>query len=207
MGFSQRDFYWHGEMKMKSAWIKDASTLVITFQSQTPHLVRWGFHPSSFQPLMTGVTEEGAVCRIIFACGRKADVILEEWQRQWPRSAFLMDQVATARIISWLEGRGKSREPAVHMTGTVFQQAVWKQMLRIPRGSVRSYAEIAARIKNPAAVRAVGTACGANPVPLIVPCHRIVGSGGRLGGFGGGLALKRQLLLAEGITGLKGLVV
>ncbi len=86
----------------------------------------------------------------------------------------------------------------LHLTGTKFQQAVWKEMLKIPAGKVRSYADVARRIKNPKAVRAVGTACGANPIPLLVPCHRIVGSNGGLGGFGGGLPLKEKLLRSEG---------
>jgi methylated-DNA-[protein]-cysteine S-methyltransferase len=82
--------------------------------------------------------------------------------------------------------------------GTPFQQKVWRAMLAIPRGQTRSYAWIAKKIGKPKAVRAVGAACGANPVPIVVPCHRVVASDGSLGGFGGGLALKKQLLKLEG---------
>ena len=70
-------------------------------------------------------------------------------------------------------------------------------MLAIPRGETRSYAWIAKRIGKPGAVRAVGTACGANPVPIVVPCHRVIASDGSLGGFGGGLAMKKRLLRLE----------
>lgn len=84
--------------------------------------------------------------------------------------------------------------------GTPFQQKVWRALLSIPRGETRSYAWIAKKIGNPKAVRAVGSACGANPVPIIVPCHRAIASDGSLGGFGGGLALKKDLLALEGIT-------
>lgn len=73
-------------------------------------------------------------------------------------------------------------------------------MLRIPRGATMSYGEIAAKLNNPRASRAVGGACGANPIPLLVPCHRVLAANGRLGGFSGGLDWKRRLLAIEGIT-------
>ena len=82
--------------------------------------------------------------------------------------------------------------------GTVFQQAVWRALQTIPRGETRSYAWVARQIGKPKATRAVGGACGANPVPIVVPCHRVVASDGSLGGFSGGVALKRRLLALEG---------
>jgi len=82
--------------------------------------------------------------------------------------------------------------------GTAFQQLVWNELKRIQPGAVLSYGEVARRIGRPQASRAVGAACGTNPLPIIIPCHRVVGSGGGLGGFGGGLALKKRLLEAEG---------
>jgi O-6-methylguanine DNA methyltransferase len=82
--------------------------------------------------------------------------------------------------------------------GTAFQQLVWNELKRIRAGTVLSYGEVARRIGRPQAARAVGTACGANPLAIIIPCHRVVGSGGGLGGFGGGLGLKKRLLKAEG---------
>jgi len=82
--------------------------------------------------------------------------------------------------------------------GTVFQQAVWRVLQIIPFGETRSYAWVARQIGKPKATRAVGGACGANPVPIVVPCHRVVASDGSLGGFSGGLALKRRLLALEG---------
>jgi AraC family transcriptional regulator of adaptative response/methylated-DNA-[protein]-cysteine methyltransferase len=83
--------------------------------------------------------------------------------------------------------------------GSAFQRAVWKVIADIPAGQVLTYGQIAAAIGNPGAVRAVGSACGANPIPLAVPCHRVVASGGP-GGFGGGLELKRKLLAREGYS-------
>ena len=82
-------------------------------------------------------------------------------------------------------------------SGTPFQQKVWRALLTIPRGQTRSYGWVARRVGKPKAVRAVGAACGANPIPIIVPCHRVIASDCSLGGFGGGLALKRRLLELE----------
>ncbi|HCB97801.1 MAG TPA: hypothetical protein DEP78_06025 [Verrucomicrobiales bacterium] len=81
--------------------------------------------------------------------------------------------------------------------GTGFQQAVWRALMQIPYGATQTYGELALRIGNPDASRAVGTACGRNPVPVLVPCHRVVASGGKLGGFSAGLSWKRTLLNLE----------
>ena len=83
--------------------------------------------------------------------------------------------------------------------GTPFQQAVWRALLEIPCGETRTYKQIAEWIGRPQAARAVGQAVGANPLPLVVPCHRVVASDG-LGGFGGGLAMKKRLLKLEGAS-------
>lgn len=87
--------------------------------------------------------------------------------------------------------------------GTEFQRAVWREMKKIPRGQTRTYSEIAAAIGRPNAVRAVGTACGVNPLPVFIPCHRVVAKNG-LGGFGSGLPWKILLLKEDGW--IKGLV-
>ena len=81
--------------------------------------------------------------------------------------------------------------------GTDFQRAVWRALQRIPYGETRTYGEIAEAVGRPGAARAVGTANHSNPIPIIIPCHRVVGSNGRLCGFGGGLDLKRRLLELE----------
>ena len=82
--------------------------------------------------------------------------------------------------------------------GTNFQQSVWTALSEIPYGELRSYRDIAQRIGNPAAVRAVGAANGRNPLPIVVPCHRVIGSNGSLTGFAGGLEAKKMLLELEG---------
>ena len=85
----------------------------------------------------------------------------------------------------------------VEADGTDFNRKVWEQVARIPYGKTRTYGEIARTIKNPGASRAVGTANGRNPIPIVIPCHRVVAAGGKLGVFGGGLPLKRRLLDLE----------
>ncbi|MBI1274187.1 MAG: methylated-DNA--[protein]-cysteine S-methyltransferase [Alphaproteobacteria bacterium] len=92
---------------------------------------------------------------------------------------------------------------AVALHGTPFQTAVWKALAKIPHGQTVSYADIARRVGKPKAVRAVGTAVGSNPVSVIIPCHRVIGSDGGLHGFGWGLPMKRALLAAEGADCVK----
>ena len=81
--------------------------------------------------------------------------------------------------------------------GTDFQRAVWRQLCHIPYGETISYAELAARVGNPKASRAVGLANGQNPIAIIIPCHRVIGASGKLTGYGGGLPLKQKLLALE----------
>ena len=94
----------------------------------------------------------------------------------------------------------KSKLPTLDWAGkTDFQKSVWRQMLKISTGKTKSYGEIAQAISKPKAVRAVGGACGANPIPVLVPCHRVLAANKKLGGFSGGLDWKRSLLKREGI--------
>ena len=87
----------------------------------------------------------------------------------------------------------------VHMQGTDFQKKVWQALLQIPYGEIRAYGEIARIIGSPGGARAVGGACNRNPIMIVVPCHRVIGAGGKLVGFGGGLGMKEALLRHEGI--------
>ena len=96
-----------------------------------------------------------------------------------------------------LNGDRKTFSSPLDMKGTPFQIEVWNELLNIPYGETRSYGEIAAAVGRPRAARAVGAAIGANPLPIIVPCHRVIGKNGSLVGFGGGLRLKERLLLLE----------
>ena len=98
----------------------------------------------------------------------------------------------------YLAGQRRTLDVPLDLLGTPFQVEVWSALRRVPYGRTISYAELARRAGRPRAVRACGSANGANPVPLFVPCHRTIASDGTLGGFGGGLALKRRLLRLEG---------
>jgi len=106
---------------------------------------------------------------------------------------------ATASAIeSLLLGQAPQKLPPLDLScGTEFQQSVWRQLLKIPLGQTRSYGEIAGRLAKPGASRAVGSACGANPIPVIVPCHRVLAAHRRIGGFSGGPGWKQRLLRIE----------
>lgn len=112
-----------------------------------------------------------------------------------------MDKVlshCTQQLTQYFAGARTHFDLPLEATGTAFQQAVWTALTRIPYGEFRSYADIAAVIGRPKAVRAVGAANARNPIPIIVPCHRVIGSNGSLTGFAGGLAIKKELLTLEG---------
>jgi O-6-methylguanine DNA methyltransferase len=104
---------------------------------------------------------------------------------------------ATAALRAYAAGETR-RLPALDLDGTPFQRAVWKKLCAIPTGKTISYGELAASIGKPKAARAVGGAVGANPVPILIPCHRVIGENGSLTGFGLGLPMKRALLAHEG---------
>jgi O-6-methylguanine DNA methyltransferase len=107
-------------------------------------------------------------------------------------------QLTADALRAVLAGKKMASLPPFDWRGaTEFQQTIWRAMQRIPPGQTRTYAQLAADAGRPRAVRATGGACGANPIPVLVPCHRVVASGGRLGGFSGGLDWKRLLLARE----------
>ncbi len=101
------------------------------------------------------------------------------------------------QIIKYLKGQLKELSLPLDLQGTEFQKKVWKELLNIPYGEIRTYKDIAKSIGNPKGYRAVGGALNKNPIPIIVPCHRVVGSKGQLVGFAGGLNLKQKLLELE----------
>ncbi|MDG2048478.1 MAG: methylated-DNA--[protein]-cysteine S-methyltransferase [Halioglobus sp.] len=101
------------------------------------------------------------------------------------------------QLTDYFAGKRQRFELPLGATGTPFQQSVWKALTDIPYGHLRSYKDIARNIDSPAAARAVGAASGRNPLPIVVPCHRVIGSNGRLTGFAGGLEAKRVLLQLE----------
>jgi len=119
---------------------------------------------------------------------------LDSAQRAWLKT--------TERAVrAILAGKEPAACPPLDLPkGTAFQRAVWRELRHIPPGVTRSYGEVARALKRPLAARAVGAACGANPIPLLIPCHRVLAANRRLGGFSGGLDWKRRLLEREGVS-------
>ncbi|MGC4013280.1 MAG: methylated-DNA--[protein]-cysteine S-methyltransferase [Luteolibacter sp.] len=114
--------------------------------------------------------------------------------------------VETARQLEeYFAGRRSVFEVPLEFHGTGFQKDVWAALLTIPFGETRTYAQIATQVGRPSAVRAVGAANGRNPISIIAPCHRVIGTNGKLTGFAGGLEVKARLLALEGIGGELGI--
>lgn len=140
--------------------------------------------------LLNGTRE--ALYGLWFSSGSKA----RGPQKNWHRRDDLFDGVKL-QLQEYFEGQRRRFDIPLVMEGTPFQCQVWAALEQIPYGETRSYAEVAQSIDNPKAVRAVGSANGNNPIAIIVPCHRVIGSNGTLTGFGGGLEAKRRLLELE----------
>jgi O-6-methylguanine DNA methyltransferase len=120
--------------------------------------------------------------------------------KQIPLTILRWHRLTTEALKKILAGRPPQKLPPFDWTGTTeFQQEVWKTVLRIRTGKTKSYGEIAEAIDHPRAVRAVGNACGSNPIPILVPCHRVIATGNKIGGYGSDLEYKRNLLKREGI--------
>ena len=135
--------------------------------------------------------------------GEPAPVLAAAWARRWrPKAHMLYDQPAppdlVAQLAAYFAGELREWSLPLDLRGTPFQLQAWQALRQIPYGSTRAYSEHAAAIGHPRAVRAVGAANGANPISVIVPCHRLIGKGGALVKYGGGLEIKRRLLELEG---------
>ena len=134
----------------------------------------------------------GALGLISFPTGSKTRAPGADWERS--ERAFAE---AAAQLDAYFAGELREFDLDIRLTVTPFRQAVLDELRRIPYGETRTYGDIAARIGRPKAVRTVGAANGSNPLPIVIPCHRVVGAGGQLTGFGGGLETKRYLLGLE----------
>jgi methylated-DNA-[protein]-cysteine S-methyltransferase len=121
--------------------------------------------------------------------------------RHDPESDWIFNEkpfaAARQQLEEYFAGERKDFDLSLHLSGTEFQISVLEELQRIPYGETTSYGDIAERIGRPKAMRAVGAANGRNPIPVIIPCHRVIGSGGDLTGFGGGLDTKEALLRLE----------
>ena len=146
--------------------------------------------------------ERGAITDIVIR--PELDVFLEKLRLKHGKTV-VEDKRVFSGLFKLFEryfvGEAVGFDVAIAPSGTSFELDVWTALRTIPRGVAISYGQLAAKIGRPKAMRAVGTACGANPLPVIVPCHRVVKADGRIGGYsgGGGVDFKRSLLLLEGI--------
>ena len=147
------------------------------------------------------IAERGArVCLLHFgADDETVERMFERWYPGEPRARQPLPAIAGV-LERYFDGEIAAVDTLpVELNGTPFQKNVWQALRRIPPGATISYSELARRVGEPSAVRAVGTANGANPVAVIVPCHRVIGSNGSLTGYGGGLDRKQWLLVHEGV--------
>ena len=136
--------------------------------------------------------DSNALHRVSFESSKRAAPPQPDWKRDRAPFTEVIRQLET-----YFRGELKEFDLPLAMDGTEFQLHVWNALRAIPYGETISYAQLAERIGNPKAVRAVGLANGSNPIPIIVPCHRVIGNDGSLTGFGGGLSTKKKLLELE----------
>jgi AraC family transcriptional regulator of adaptative response/methylated-DNA-[protein]-cysteine methyltransferase len=161
-------------------------------------LIRTAFADCPFGRLLVGATDKG-VCFIGFA--EPDDALLGDLRQRFPRARIVADDAALAgavhAVLAFLEEPKQALDLPLDLRGTAFQQRVWRTLCRIPAGETRSYAELARMMGDPRAVRAVARSCATNPVPLAVPCHRVIGSDGSMTGYRWGVPRKRALLAKE----------
>jgi AraC family transcriptional regulator of adaptative response/methylated-DNA-[protein]-cysteine methyltransferase len=156
--------------------------------------IRWAVVPTSLGKMLVAASDKG-VCRLSFDEGS------EELARRFPNAELAEGGAEFAallrRVVDAVEKPGTGHDIPLDVQGTAFQEQVWAELRKIPPGETRSYAEIAAAAGKPSAVRAAGSANGANNVAVLIPCHRVIRSDGSLGGYAYGLAIKEELLKRE----------
>lgn len=137
--------------------------------------------------------DDEALRFVLFQAGKMAAPAKPEWEQS---NSGIVKETAH-QLDAYFAGKLRDFDLPVRPQGTEFQERVWAELRGIPYGTTISYGELAKRVGNPAASRAVGLANGRNPIPIIVPCHRVIGSSGKLTGYGGGIAVKEHLLELE----------
>ena len=156
--------------------------------------IHWAVVPTSLGQMLVAATDKG-VCRLSFDEGAEA------LEARFPHAELRQGGAEFGHlletVIAAVEAPGDFGHIPLDVKGTVFQEAVWKELQRIPKGETRTYAQLAAAVGRPKAVRAAGSANGANNVAVLIPCHRVIRTGGGLGGYAYGLEIKRKLLEKE----------
>ena len=155
--------------------------------------------PSRLGEVVVAATEKGVCSVTVRESGAEPEVSL---RTRFPKAEIRRDDAALRTVLEVvtdrIAGENLDKEIPLDLQGTEFQRDVWNQLLSIPAGKTRTYLDIAKAINRPKATRAVAQACGANPVAVVVPCHRVVMSDGSLGGYSGLPGVKKALLTAEG---------
>ena len=156
--------------------------------------IHWAVVDTSLGPMLVAATSKG-VCRLSFGEGHEA------LERRFPEAELVEGgdefEALLAKVVAAVETPGDFSHIPLDVKGTAFQEAVWRELRKIPLGETRTYAELAAAVGKPKAVRAAGSANGSNHVSALIPCHRVIRTGGGLGGYAWGLDIKRKLLEKE----------
>jgi len=159
--------------------------------------IYWGQHNTDFGDIIVAATDHG-VCAVEFCGSNKKETVLKRLAKTWPKAKLSENPNMTARYAEIVlippSECIKHKAVTIHIFGSPFQQAVWQALLDIPFGGKSSYQAIAESAGNPSASRAVGSAVGANPVAILIPCHRVIHSDGQLGNYHWGKQLKQDLL-------------
>ena len=162
-------------------------------------VIDYAEHETPFGRLFVAQTPRG-VCRAAFMEVGGDDAPLEVLRKTWPLAEYRPNPKGTAQVAQLLTTASQDsaqRPLSLHVAGTNFQVAVWRALLRIPVGQAVTYSQVAQAVGSPAAVRAAGTAIGANPVAFVIPCHRVIQQSGALGGYRWGLERKQALQVWE----------
>jgi AraC family transcriptional regulator of adaptative response/methylated-DNA-[protein]-cysteine methyltransferase len=160
--------------------------------------IRFAIGECSLGSILVAMSERG-VCAILL--GDDPDALARDFQDRFPRATLIGGDAEFERLVSqvvgFVEAPGLGLELPLDVRGTAFQQRVWQALREIPAGMTASYTEIARRIGSPTSVRAVAQACGANPLAVAIPCHRVIRTDGGLSGYRWGVERKRALLQRE----------
>lgn len=166
-------------------------------------MIAYTVYQSPLGPL-TLVSTENGLCKVEFGSGQSVQFSLNRWAKRWLLTTKLSYEPdlftdVIQELEEYFSGERNQFTVPLHLYGTPFQKMVWKELLNIPYGETRSYKEIALSLNSAKAVRAVGCANNQNPLPIFIPCHRVIGSNGAMVGYRGGLEMKEFLLQLEGV--------
>ncbi|MCY4303206.1 MAG: methylated-DNA--[protein]-cysteine S-methyltransferase [Aestuariivita sp.] len=185
--------------KAKFVDIEKFISLPENVKDKTKLKINWGWLESPFGPACIMATEKG-ICGISFAADCGKEMARDDLMARWPHAEFVNE---IAQLEKWTASIFSSscdtKSIPLHLIGTSFQIEVWNTLCWIPFGKISTYSEIAKKINRPSALRAVGSAVGANPVSWLIPCHRALRKSGGLGGYHWGLPLKHAMLTYESI--------